>query len=105
MFARLLRLLSRDRRSSPPARRPSRRRPFSLESLEERMLLSAPEITVLDGTGVITSGSTTPIDIGTVQQGQVAPTRIFSLSNDGDATLTLGSLNLPAGFVLLDGLY
>jgi len=41
---------------------------------------------------------------GPVVQGEARPTRTFRVSNDGDATLTLGAVSVPAGFVILDNL-
>ena len=47
-----------------------------------------PEITVLNGTTDITSGKTTPIDLGAVHNA-VGPANTFTIRNDGDQTLTL----------------
>ena len=47
------------------------------------------EITVLDGTTVIVCGQTTPIDIGSMWQRGVSPSKTFTIRNDGDQTLTL----------------
>lgn len=59
-----------------------------------------PEIAVLDGTINIVDGSTTPLNFGTVYQGQTL-TRTFTVQNSGTAPLTLSSLALPAGFTLV----
>ena len=51
---------------------------------------------------VIINGSTTPIDVGTVTQGQTGPTRTFTVRNDGTDALTVGvmvgvSVGVPVG--------
>ena len=48
-----------------------------------------PEITVLDGTTNITSGQTTPIDLGSAVRDMAGPTATFTIRNDGDQTLVL----------------
>jgi hypothetical protein len=61
---------------------------------------AAPEITV-DG---ITDGQSTAINFGVVAKGAAAPTRTFTVHNDGSATLTLGSLTVPAGYSVVKSL-
>ena len=64
-----------------------------------------PEIVVL-GNGVnITDGDTTPTtadhtDFGVTAQGGLAMTRTFTIRNDGNATLTLGTVTVPTGFTV-----
>ena len=65
---------------------------------------AAPEITVLDGLAEIADGETAAIDVGSASPGAAGPTRTFTVRNDGDATLTLGSITVPAGFTLTEGL-
>ena len=48
-----------------------------------------PEITVLNGTTDITSGKTTPIDLGSAVHNAAGPSKTFTIRNDGDQTLTL----------------
>ena len=48
-----------------------------------------PEITVLDGTTNITSGKTTPIELGSAVHNAAGPSKTFTIRNDGDQTLTL----------------
>ncbi|MGM0488578.1 MAG: choice-of-anchor D domain-containing protein [Planctomycetota bacterium] len=68
-----------------------------------------PEITVL-GNGVsIADGATVPAtedhtDFGTVLVGQAAPTRTYTVRNDGPATLVLGSVTVPRGYSVTDAL-
>ena len=59
-----------------------------------------PEI-VVDG---VTDGQTIPLNFGTFAVGAVPPTQSFTVHNAGTATLTLGPISLPAGFVVTDGL-
>jgi Ca2+-binding RTX toxin-like protein len=60
--------------------------------------------TVTLGENPVVNGATTPIDFGAVTQGDVGPTRTFTVTNDGTDTLTLGAVTLPAGFTLVDPL-
>ncbi len=68
-----------------------------------------PEITVL-GNGVsIADGDTSPrtadgTDFGKVAVGSSPITRTFTVRNDGGGTLTLGTVTLPTGFTLVEGL-
>lgn len=70
---------------------------------------SPPEVTVL-GNGVsITDGDAFPAlgdhtDFGDVQMGAKGFARVFTVRNDGNETLKLGSVSVPAGFILTDGL-
>ncbi|MGE0617024.1 MAG: choice-of-anchor D domain-containing protein, partial [Bacteriovoracia bacterium] len=67
---------------------------------------SAPEITVaIAGSGVsIPNGQVTPIDFGVVNLGAPAPSVVIRVRNDGNAPLTLGSVSVPAGFSMIEGL-
>lgn len=67
------------------------------------------EITVLGKGVVIADGDASPAttdgtDFGTVTVGAAAPTRNFTVRNDGAALLTLGTVTVPAGFTLTEGL-
>ena len=71
---------------------------------------SAPEIvmTGLDDEN-IADGDTSPrtadgTDFGTITAGGSTVTRIFKVTNTGDADLTLGTPSLPTGFTLTEGL-
>lgn len=62
------------------------------------------EVTVLQGATPILNGQVTPINFGSVMQNQTGPSIIFTVRNDGGATLNLGPVNLPAGYTLTDAL-
>ncbi len=68
-----------------------------------------PEVTVF-GNGIsITDGDTNPrvtdgTDYGSVNQGGVSVSRTFTVQNDGNGTLTLSGLTVPAGYTVTDGL-
>ena len=47
------------------------------------------EITILDGSTVITSGQATAVNLGTTIRNAAALSKIFTIRNDGDQTLTL----------------
>ena len=68
-----------------------------------------PEVTVRYATVGIADNDTTPstgdgTDFGSVTQGQPGITHTFTVQNDGDATLYLGSVSVPSGFTLTEGL-
>ncbi len=65
---------------------------------------AAPEITVRDGPVDIADGQIAPIDFGSASPQAAGPTRTFTVRNDGDATLTLGGVTVPAGFTVTEGL-
>jgi hypothetical protein len=65
--------------------------------------LDAKAVVTLGGNAVV-NGATTPIDFGGVTQGDVGPTRTFTVTNSGTDTLTVGAVTLPAGFTLVDPL-
>src|SRR5262249_23194959 len=50
----------------------------------------------------LSNGRTTPLDFGS--PGDARSTQTYTVTNYGDATLTLGPVNLPAGFTLVKGL-
>ncbi len=70
---------------------------------------STPEITVLGNDIVITDGDTTPsasdgTDFGTVAWGQAPVSHTFTVRNNGSEVLTLGTLTVPAGYTVTEGL-
>lgn len=66
--------------------------------------IPAPHVAVTRNGNPIANGAATPIDFGTVTQGDTGPTRTFVLKNDGTDTLTIGTLVIPAGFTIVDNL-
>jgi hypothetical protein len=60
-----------------------------------------PEITVLLGGQSLADNSAT-IDFGRTIQNDASPTRTFVIRNDGEKTLAVGGISLPAGFSLID---
>ena len=62
--------------------------------------VAAPEITVLQGATNLINGGLSAIDFGTVEEGQSEPYRLFTVRNEGTAPLTLGNIELPAGYTL-----
>jgi Ca2+-binding RTX toxin-like protein len=62
---------------------------------------SSPELTLLINNAAVNSGAT--IDFGAVTQGGAAPTRSFTISNTGNAPLSIANLSVPSGFALVDG--
>ena len=68
-----------------------------------------PEITMLGQGLSIVDGDTSPrltdgTDFGEVAVGGTAITRTFTVRNDGGGTLTLGTVVVPTGFTLINGL-
>jgi CSLREA domain-containing protein len=78
-------------------------------AVELTQLSTAPEVAVHFGAQNIDDGDTTPStnegsDFGSVMQGAAGVSRTFTVRNDGNATLTLGSVSVPAGFTITEGL-
>jgi RHS repeat-associated protein len=68
-----------------------------------------PEITVLGNDQPIADGNTTPstadhTDFGSASLGQAAPTRTFTVHNEGIGNLFLGAVSVPTGFTLVEPL-
>jgi murein DD-endopeptidase MepM/ murein hydrolase activator NlpD len=61
----------------------------------------SPAVRVDKGTVFVPDGRTTPIDGGTFTKGQTSAVQTFTITNFGDATLTLGSPAIPAGWILV----
>ena len=83
--------------------------PFNFTVTGSVTALLLPEVTVSYATVGITDNDTTPstgdgTDFGSVTQGQTGITHTFTVQNDGDATLYLGSVSVPSGFTLTEGL-
>ena len=77
--------------------------------LVDDITLRTPEITVLGNGVTITDGDTTPsttdgTDFGSVSQGGTGVSRVFTVSNNGMTVLTLGTVTMPPGFTLTEGL-
>jgi len=82
---------------------------YSLYELEVYGGSEAPEITALGNAVSITDGDATPsatdgTDFGSVTLGGPAATRTFTVRNDGGVALTLGTVTVPTGFTLTEGL-
>lgn len=75
---------------------------FEFEVLGEVAQRGQPEVDVLLSGDPVRSGSV--VDFGTAQQGASARERTFTVVNRGVRTLTLGTLDVPEGFRLKEGL-
>jgi len=64
----------------------------------------APEVSVTMGGDEITDGQSDSIDFGSVVAGESSSEVTFTVTNEGDADLTLGDLTLPSGFEVVEGL-
>ncbi len=73
------------------------------QDVEGGVTLPKSEITVTLNGGAVNDNQTT-INFGAATVGAAAPTRVFTVKNDGDAALTLGAVQLPAGFSVVEGL-
>ncbi|MCU0916487.1 MAG: choice-of-anchor D domain-containing protein [Planctomycetes bacterium] len=83
--------------------------PFSVEVPAGVTTSEPPEIMVTGNGYSIADGDTTPgttdwTDFGSVAQGASPLTRAYRVRNDGTGELILGTLTVPAGFTILDGL-
>ena len=70
---------------------------------------TAPQVSVNYQGMAITAGDSTPTDLkgsdfGVVNQGVAPVARIYTVTNTGTATLTTGSLRVPTGFTVTEGL-
>jgi len=63
-----------------------------------------PGIAVADGATALVNGQANAISLGAAALGTVATSKTFTLSNPGDAPLSIGSVTLPAGVKLVQGL-
>ncbi|MCL5282753.1 MAG: choice-of-anchor D domain-containing protein, partial [Planctomycetes bacterium] len=71
--------------------------------------VAAPEITVLGNNVPIADGDTTPYLMDQTEWfglfvGDTPNSHTFKVRNDGDAALTLGTVSVPTGFTLTEGL-
>ncbi|HYO07770.1 MAG TPA: PA14 domain-containing protein, partial [Tepidisphaeraceae bacterium] len=64
--------------------------------------VAAPRLAVKQGTNVITSGES--INFGSATVGSTGPSVIFTVTNEGNGTMTLGDVTLPEGYALVEGL-
>jgi hypothetical protein len=55
---------------------------------------------VQSGAQTLASGQKTRTSFGSAMRGTAGPSRTFTLHNDGDAPLTLGTITIPKGFKL-----
>ena len=78
--------------------------PFNFNVSGSVTAAPAPEIALLVDGAPLVDGQPTPVSFGPAPQGAVAPTRTFTVRNDGGAPLTLGAPSLPAGFTLAEPL-
>ena len=62
------------------------------------------EITVLLGGVELADGQAAPVDFGSVLHWGAAPEMTLTVRNDGELDLTLGEVDLPAGYTLVEGL-
>src|SRR5208282_6566952 len=49
----------------------------------------------------VTNGQTSPVNFGTVQQGQTGPIVTFTITNGGGQTLSITSVSAPTGFAVV----
>jgi murein DD-endopeptidase MepM/ murein hydrolase activator NlpD len=66
--------------------------------------VGAVDLTTPNGT-YVSPGRTTPIDFGTVAQGDTDPQITFTLENTGTGPLQLGNLTVPPGFLFPQGTF
>jgi hypothetical protein len=71
--------------------------------IENAPSVPAGEITVLRGLNELVDGESV-VDFGAVARGDPAPTRTFTVRNDGKDALKLGNVQAPDGFTLVEGL-
>ena len=65
--------------------------------------LPEPEADLLDGASPIANGAG-PLDFGTALQGDSAPSKTFTVENNGDGDLTPGNLTVPSGYTVTEPL-
>jgi GH25 family lysozyme M1 (1,4-beta-N-acetylmuramidase) len=75
-----------------------------LATLQSTRTIQPPEITVTGNGGNVADGQAAVIDFGVVRPGTTPPTITFTVRNDGESALSLGSLVIPAGFSVTDPL-
>lgn len=78
--------------------------PFQFSLAANVVAAPAPGISVSSNSTALTNGQQTPVDFGTVQTGQAAPTQQFTITNTGNATLDLGALSVTGAFGVQSGL-
>lgn len=75
----------------------------TVSDIESGLTIPAPEINVLLGSTPLPD-ETAVVDFGSVTQGQTGPTRTFTVRNDGDDLLSVGSVSVPVGFIVISQL-
>ncbi len=83
--------------------------PFKFSVQGTVQLVTAPGVSVSFEGAVISDGDTSPVTedgtvFATVNQGDVSAQRTYQVTNTGTGELKLGTLTLPSGFVLVEGL-
>jgi len=83
--------------------------PFNFSIVGRILTPQAPEVEVQGNGLVIWDGDVSPsttdhTDFGTATQGEPGPTQTFTVYNTGTATLTLGMVNVPTGFSVVEDL-
>jgi hypothetical protein len=78
-------------------------------SISGTVIATAPEITVTFGSIAVQDGNSSPATtrgtlFGSAQQGGAPITRTFTVRNDGNGVLNLGTISAPTGFTVTDGL-
>src|SRR6185503_7087867 len=71
-------------------------RPVQVDSAEVTVILSGQPGGLISGESIV--------EFGNVTAGSAGPTRTFTVRNDGNATLSLGAVSVPQGFVVVDPL-
>ncbi len=64
----------------------------------------APQISVAQGATSLSDNAEPAFDFGNGVAGLTGPSRVFTVTNVGNATLSLGAVSVPSGFTLVKGL-
>jgi len=64
----------------------------------------APEIRVEEEEAIVLDERYTPVDFGSVSKDATSPGKVFTVTNHGSDTLTLGTPSAPPGFSISEGL-
>ncbi|HRK31702.1 MAG TPA: GH25 family lysozyme [Tepidisphaeraceae bacterium] len=75
-----------------------------LASFTNVFVIKPPLATVLQGATAIADGQTSAIDFGTVTPGGATSSITFTVRNDGQQRLNLGTVTVPAGYTITEGL-
>jgi hypothetical protein len=63
-----------------------------------------PQTEVQAADNTISNGQSSPINFGTVQEGEAGPTLTFFVNNTGGQTLNVGTVNVPPGYTVTQDL-